>query len=46
VIQGYFHTFPEVLKTLAKVIDGTPKVQTFEAVTTTIHHVAAGGAAV
>jgi hypothetical protein len=38
------NTYPEVLKTLAKVIDGTPKVQTFEAVTTTIHHVAAVGA--
>jgi hypothetical protein len=36
------NTYPEVLKTLAKVIDGTPKVQTFEAVTTTIHHVAVG----
>jgi hypothetical protein len=38
------NTYPEVLKTLAKVIDGTPKVQTFEAVTTTIHHVAVGAA--
>jgi len=36
--------YPEVLKTLAKVIDGTPKVQTFEAVTTTLHHVAVGAA--
>ena len=38
------NTYPEVLKTLAKVIDGTPKVQTFEAVTTTLHHVAVGAA--
>jgi len=29
-----------VLKTLARMIDGTPKVQTFEAVTSTFHHVA------
>ena len=36
--------YPEVLKTLEKVIDGTPKVQTFEAVTTTLHHVAVGAA--
>jgi len=40
------NTYPEVLRTLAKVIDGTPKVQTFEVVTSTIHHVAAVGAAV
>src|ERR1017187_3381318 len=33
-------TYPEVLKTLARMIDGTPKVQTFEAVTSTFHHVA------
>jgi heme-degrading monooxygenase HmoA len=31
------HTYPEVLRTLAKMIDGTPKVQTFEAVTSTLH---------
>ena len=31
--------YPEVLKTLAKVIDGTPRVQTFETVTSTFHHV-------
>jgi heme-degrading monooxygenase HmoA len=30
--------YPEVLKTLARVIDGTPKVQTFEAVTSTFHN--------
>ena len=33
-------TYPEVLKTLARMIDGTPKVQTFEAVTSTSHNVA------
>jgi hypothetical protein len=27
------NTYPEVLRTLAKMIDGTPKVRTFEAVT-------------
>jgi hypothetical protein len=35
------HTYPEVLKTLAKVIDGTPRVQTFETVISTFHHVPA-----
>jgi hypothetical protein len=34
------NTYPEVLKTFARVIDGTPKVQTFEAVTSTFHNVA------
>jgi hypothetical protein len=29
--------YPEVLKAFAKVIDGTPKVQTFESVTSTSH---------
>jgi heme-degrading monooxygenase HmoA len=33
------HTYPEVLKTLAKVIDGTPRVQTFETVVSTFHNV-------
>ena len=32
------NAYPEVLKTLARMIDGTPKVQTFEAVTSTFHH--------
>ena len=32
-------TYPEVLKTLAKVIDGTPRVQTFETVVSTFHNV-------
>ena len=31
------NTYPEVLKTFARMIDGTPKVQTFEAVTSTLH---------
>jgi hypothetical protein len=30
--------YPEVLRTFAKMIDGTPKVQTFEAVTSTFHN--------
>jgi hypothetical protein len=34
-------TYPEVLKTLSRMIDGTPKVQTFEAVTSTFHKAAA-----
>ena len=33
--------YPEVLKTLAKMIDGTPRVQTFETVVSTFHHVPA-----
>lgn len=31
--------YPELLKTLAKVIDGTPRVQTFETVVSTFHNV-------
>jgi hypothetical protein len=34
------NTYPEVLKTLAKVIDGTPRVQTFETAVSTFHNVA------
>ena len=34
------NTYPEVLRTLARMIDGTPRVQTFEAVTSTFHNVA------
>jgi hypothetical protein len=34
------NTYPEVLKTVARMIDGTPRVQTFEAVTSTSHNVA------
>ena len=33
-------TYPQVLKTLANVIDGTPRVQTFETVMSTFHNVA------
>jgi hypothetical protein len=32
------NVYPEVLRTFAKMIDGTPKVQTFEAVTSTFHN--------
>ena len=35
-------TYPEVLKTLARVIDGTPKVQTGEVVNSTFHKIAVG----
>ena len=34
------NAYPEVLKTFARMIDGTPKVQTFESVTSTFHKVA------
>jgi len=34
------NTYPGVARTLASAIDGTPKVQTFEAVTSTFHKVA------
>ncbi len=34
------NTYPQVLKTLARMIDGAPRVQTFEAVTSTFHGVA------
>ena len=34
------NTYPEVLKAFARMIDGTPKVQTFGAVTSTFHNVA------
>jgi hypothetical protein len=30
--------YPEVLRTFAKLIDGTPKVQTFDAVTSSFHN--------
>ena len=30
--------YPEVLKTLAKTVDGTPRVQTFETVISTFHN--------
>jgi heme-degrading monooxygenase HmoA len=31
------NTYPEVLRTLGKMIDGTPKVQTFDTVVSTAH---------
>jgi len=34
------NTYPEVLRTLAKVIDGSPRIQTFETVISTFHNVA------
>jgi hypothetical protein len=34
------NAYPEVLKTLAQFVDGTPQVQTFETVITTLQHVA------
>ena len=34
------NTYPEVLKTLAKVIDGTPRVHNYETVVSTFHKVA------
>ena len=36
-------TYPEVQKLLSKVLEGTPKVQTYEVSTSTFHKVAAGG---
>ena len=38
------NTYPAVLKTLARMIDGTPNVQTFETVTSTFHTVAVAAA--
>jgi hypothetical protein len=35
------NTYPQVLKNLAKVIEGTPKVQTYEVCNSTIHEIAA-----
>ena len=34
------NAYPDVLRKFARMIDGTPKVQTFEAVTSTFHNVA------
>jgi heme-degrading monooxygenase HmoA len=43
--EAYTRTvYPEVLKTLSKVVDGTPKVETFEVVNSTFHKIAAQGA--
>jgi heme-degrading monooxygenase HmoA len=36
--------YQEVLKTLSKAIDGTPKVETFEVANSTFHKIAAKGA--
>ena len=36
-------TYPEVQKLLSKVLEGTPKVQTYEVSSSTFHKVAAGG---
>jgi hypothetical protein len=38
-------TYPEVLKALAKVVEGTPQVQTYEVTNSTFHKVAARVAA-
>jgi hypothetical protein len=35
--------YPEVLKTLSKVVEGTPKVETFEVTSSTFHKIAAKG---
>jgi heme-degrading monooxygenase HmoA len=35
------NAYPEILKTLAKVVEGTPKVETFELSTSTLHKLAA-----
>ena len=34
------NSYPQVLRTFERMIDGTPKVQTFEAVTSTFHKLA------
>jgi hypothetical protein len=39
------NTYPEVLKTMARFIDGTPKVQTSEVVNSTFHKIAVYAAA-
>ena len=39
------NTYPEVLKTLAKFIEGTPKVQTSDVVNSTFHKITAHAAA-
>ncbi len=43
--KGYnLGTYPEVLKALAKVIEGTPQVKTFEVANSTFHKIAARAA--
>lgn len=39
------NTYPQVLKTMARFIEGTPKVQTSDVVTSTLHKVALHAAA-
>jgi hypothetical protein len=39
------NTYPEVLKTMARFIEGTPKVQTSDVVTSTCHQIAVHAAA-
>jgi hypothetical protein len=39
------NTYPEGLKTMARFIEGTPKVQTSEVVNSTFHKITAGAAA-
>jgi hypothetical protein len=39
------NTYPQVLKTMARFIEGTPKVQTSDVVTSTLHKVAVYAAA-
>jgi len=34
------NTYPEVLKTMGRFIEGTPKVQTSDVVASTLHHIA------
>ena len=34
-------TYPQILKSLAKVVEGTPKVQTYEVCNSTAHEIAA-----
>jgi len=34
------NVYPEVLKSVARMVDGTPKVHTFETVTSTLHKIA------
>jgi hypothetical protein len=36
------NAYPEVLKTMARFIEGTPKVQTSEVINSTFHKIAAG----
>jgi hypothetical protein len=39
------NTYPQVLKTMTRFIEGTPKVQTFDVVTSTFHKIAVQAAA-